>query len=298
MQDRLEMLIALVREKHFGRAAEALGITQPSLSFGIRALEDQLGAPLVRRGSRYQGLTAEGERVYERALRIVAETRALRDDVRGVKGEVSGLIRLGVVPTALPLSAELVAATRRKHPALRFRILSRTAGEIADGLERLELEAGLSYTMGMEERSISVTPILTEHSCLLVHQDHELAARESVDWSEVGDASPCLLTPGMTNRAIVEEHLRQAGVAPAPSVDSNSILALTTLVALGDHAFVLPERLAHSVAVQAPVKRLSITDGKSATDDPQIGLLLPNRHRLPASLNALRDAAGELRARD
>ncbi len=116
MQDRLEMLIALVREKHFGRAAETLGITQPSLSFGIRALEEQLGAPLVRRGSRYQGLTAEGERVYERALRIVAETRALKDDVRGAGGELTGLIRFGVVPTALPLAAELVAATQERHP--------------------------------------------------------------------------------------------------------------------------------------------------------------------------------------
>ncbi|MCP1199028.1 LysR family transcriptional regulator [Notoacmeibacter sp. MSK16QG-6] len=291
MQDRLEMLIALVREKHFGRAAETLGITQPSLSFGIRALEDQLGAPLVRRGSRYQGLTAEGERVYERALRIVAETRALKDDVRGANGELSGLLRFGVVPTALPLAAELVAATRKEHPALRFRILSQTASEIEEGLARLELEAGLSYTKGLEARSLHVHPIHTEHSCLLVHESHELASRKNVDWADVGSAAPCLLTPGMTNRAIVEERLREAGVTPSPSVDSNSIIALVTLVALGGHALVLPEQLAHAVAGQGPVKRVAIKRGRGAPDDPQIALLLPNRHKLPASLVALRKAA-------
>ncbi len=294
MQDRLEMLIALVREEHFGRAAEALGITQPSLSFGIRALEDRLGAPLVRRGSRYQGLTAEGERVYERALRIVAETRALRDDVRGSDGALSGLIRFGVVPTALPLAAELVGRTQKAHPALRFRILSRTASEIAEGLERLELEAGLSYTMGLEAHSFQVHPIHTEHSCLLVHEDHELARRQSVNWAEAGAASPCLLTPGMTNRAIVEERLSEAGVAPSPRVDSNSIMALITLVTLGAHALVLPERLARSIAVHRSVKRIAIEREKSASDDPKIALLLGNRHTLPASLAALKNAARQI----
>ncbi|OXT02067.1 hypothetical protein B7H23_03815 [Notoacmeibacter marinus] len=296
MQDRLEMLIALVREEHFGRAAEALGITQPSLSFGIRALEDRLGAPLVRRGSRYQGLTAEGERVYERALRIVAETRALRDDVRGSAGELSGLVRFGVVPTALPLAAELVARTQGKHPGLRFRILSRTASEIAEGLERLELEAGLSYTMGLEDRPLKVHPIHAEHSCLLVHEDHELASRKSVGWADVGAAAPCLLTPGMTNRAIVEARLREAGITPSPSVDSNSIMALVTLVALGGHSLVLPERLAGAIAGAGPIRRIAIKDRQSTTSDPQIALLLPSRHKLPGSLVALREAANRLAA--
>ena len=294
MQDRLEMLIALVREKHFGRAAEALGITQPSLSFGIRALEDQLGAPLVRRGSRYQGLTAEGERVYERSLRIVAETRALKDDVRGADGELTGMIRFGVVPTALPLAAELVAATQKTHPALRFRILSRTASEIANELERLDLEAGLSYTMGLEAKAFHTQPIHSEHSCLLVHENHPLAAHQSVSWAEVAAAAPCLLTPGMTNRAIVEERLRDAGAPPAPCVESNSILALVTLVALGDHSIVLPQRLARSLAAGGPMNAVTIRSDEPAPEDPEIALILPNRDRLPAPLAALLKACRQL----
>ena len=82
MIDKLEMFLALAREKHFGRAAEAVGVAQPTLSAAIRQLESQLGAVLVLRGSRYGGLTPEGERALAWARRIVADARSLREDVR------------------------------------------------------------------------------------------------------------------------------------------------------------------------------------------------------------------------
>ena len=78
MIDKLEFLLALAREKHFGRAAEACGVTQPTLSAGVKQLEEQLGVLLVNRGSRFQGFTPEGERVLEWARRIVGDTRAMR----------------------------------------------------------------------------------------------------------------------------------------------------------------------------------------------------------------------------
>ena len=76
MIDKLEMFIALAQERHFGRAAEACGVTQPTLSSAIRQLEDQLGVQLVFRGSRYQGLTPEGQRVLDWGRRIVGDMRA------------------------------------------------------------------------------------------------------------------------------------------------------------------------------------------------------------------------------
>jgi len=77
MIDKLEMFMILAREGHFGRAAEAYGVTQPTLSSAIRALEESLGVQLVWRGARYQGLTPEGQRVLEHARRIVGEARAM-----------------------------------------------------------------------------------------------------------------------------------------------------------------------------------------------------------------------------
>src|SRR5580692_3431512 len=84
MVDKLDFLLALAREKHFGRAAESCGVTQPTLSAGVKQLEDTLGVLLVNRGSRFLGFTNEGERVLDWARRIVGDTRAMRDEVRAL----------------------------------------------------------------------------------------------------------------------------------------------------------------------------------------------------------------------
>ena len=87
MIDRLEMFVALAAERHFGRAAEVCGVTQPSLSAGIRALEDQLGVQLVYRGSRFQGLTPEGQRVLDWARRIDARPAVRRGRIVNRTGD-------------------------------------------------------------------------------------------------------------------------------------------------------------------------------------------------------------------
>src|SRR6201997_43207 len=107
MIDKLEFLLALAREKHFGRAAESCGVTQPTLSAGVKQLEDTLGVLLVNRGSRFLGFTHEGERVLDWARRIVGDTRAMRQEINGLKEKLSGEIRIGALPTALGMVASL-----------------------------------------------------------------------------------------------------------------------------------------------------------------------------------------------
>ena len=95
-------MIAIAHEKHFGRAAEACGVTQPTLSAGIKQLEETLGVMLVRRGSRFLGFTNEGERVLEWARRIVSDARGLRQDVEALKRGLTGHLRIAAIPTAFP----------------------------------------------------------------------------------------------------------------------------------------------------------------------------------------------------
>ncbi|MFN4208624.1 MAG: LysR family transcriptional regulator, partial [Agrobacterium albertimagni] len=90
MIDKLEFFIALARQQHFGRAAEECGVTQPTLSAGIRQLEEQLGVMLVQRGSRFLGLTPEGQRVLEWARRIVGDTRTMREEMRAARRGLAG----------------------------------------------------------------------------------------------------------------------------------------------------------------------------------------------------------------
>ena len=84
MIDKLEFILALAREQHFGRAAETCGVTQPTLSAGVKQLEEQMGVLLVNRGSRFQGFTPEGERVLDWARRIVGDSRSMRDEINAL----------------------------------------------------------------------------------------------------------------------------------------------------------------------------------------------------------------------
>src|ERR1700756_5071558 len=116
MIDKLEFIIALAREQHFGHAAEACNVSQPTLSAGIKQLEDMFGVLLVQRGSRFRGLTPEGERVLVWARRIVADARAMRQDVDALKRGLVGHVGIAAVPTALAMSAMLTTPYRAKHP--------------------------------------------------------------------------------------------------------------------------------------------------------------------------------------
>src|SRR5262245_23493149 len=99
--DKLEFLLALSRERHFGRAAEACGVTQPTLSAGVKQIEEQMGVLLVNRGSRFRGFTPEGERVLDWARRIVGDARAMRQEINALRHGLSGQLRIAAIPTTL-----------------------------------------------------------------------------------------------------------------------------------------------------------------------------------------------------
>src|SRR5690606_38685351 len=124
--DKLEFLLALAREKHFGRAAEACGVTQPTLSAGIKQLEDSMGVLLVNRGSRFHDLTPEGERVLDWARRIVGDTRNMRQEIQSLRHGLTGRLRLAAIPTALAMVAALTTPFRERHPNVQFTVFSRT----------------------------------------------------------------------------------------------------------------------------------------------------------------------------
>src|SRR4029453_9711962 len=126
MIDKLDFLLALAREKHFGRAAEACGVTQPTLSAGVKQLEEQMGVLLVNRGSRFQSFTPEGERVLDWARRIVGDSRAMRQEIDALRHGLTGQVRIGAIPPALAPLASLTTPFRARHPNVRFTIMSRT----------------------------------------------------------------------------------------------------------------------------------------------------------------------------
>jgi len=133
--DKLELLLALAKERHFGRAAEACGVTQPTMSTSLKQLEEFLGVMLVQRGSRFQGFTPEGERALDWARRIVGDARAMRQEINSLKEGLSGEIAIAAIPTALGMVASLTTPFRARHPNVRFRIISSTSVKKAFGYD-------------------------------------------------------------------------------------------------------------------------------------------------------------------
>src|SRR5215472_7114695 len=174
MIDKLTYLIALAREQHFGRAAEACGVTQPTLSAGIKQLEETLGVLLVQRGSRFHSFTPEGERTLDWARRIVGDARAMRQEIRALKQGLTGHIRIAAVPTALAMTAALTTPYRARHPDVSFTIWSRTSIEILAMLENLEIDAGLSYLDNEPVGHVRVVPLYRERYRLLTAADSPL----------------------------------------------------------------------------------------------------------------------------
>ncbi len=290
MIDKLEMFIALASERHFGRAAEACGVTQPSLSSAIRQLEDQLGVQLVFRGSRFQGLTPEGQRVLDWARRIVGDMRALKAEMRSVHRGLSGNLRLGVIPTALPMVADLTAPFVARHPNVRVTVLSRTSAEILAGIESLELDAGLSYLDNEPLGRVTQVPLYTEFYRFLCAPGSALAGRPRVTWAEVAGQPLCLLTADMQNRRIVNQHLAEVGAKVAPTVESNSTIALIAHVKTGEWCSVVPMKLAEMFQ---GLVAIPIIEPEA---EHLVGLITARHDPQTPVLAALIEEAGRLRA--
>ena len=243
--DSMRYLVALEQHRHFGRAASACHITQPALSNALRALEEELGVAIVRRGRSYEGLTFEGERVLASANRLLREQELLRQDLHSGAGSPRGTLAIGAVPTTIPVAARFAAQLRARYHGIVPVVRSLSSPEIETGLESLSLDIGLGYT----ERGAKFTavPQYTEQYFLLrraaVGAGAPLHLGAVVSWREAAAMPLCLLTPEMHNRSIVDAAFRQAGCEVQPAIETNSIVSMVLSVLDGEVCAVLPGAL-------------------------------------------------------
>ena len=284
MIDKLEFILALAREKHFGHAAEACGVTQPTLSAGVKQLEEQMGVLLVNRGSRFQGFTPEGQRILEWARRIVGDSRTMREEINSLRLGLSGRLRLAAIPTALAMVAALTTPYREKHPNVQFTIYSRTSIEILDLLDNLEIDAGITYLENEPIGRVSNVPLYREHYRLLTSADAPLGNRDSVTWAEVAQVPLCLLTPDMQNRRIIDRLLKGAGGESRPTLESDSMILLYSHVRTGRWASVMPAKIADTLGLTDTIRAIPITQPKAVQT---IGLVVLQREPMTPTTAAL-----------
>jgi DNA-binding transcriptional LysR family regulator len=245
--EALRYLTALEQHRHFGRAAQACSITQPALSNAIRALEHELGVPVVRRSRLYEGLTAEGEIVLAHAHRLLREAESLRQELHSRIDAPRGSLQIGAVPTALPVAARFAARLRAQHTGIDPVVRSLSSPEIEIGLENLSLDIALGYTgrAQVRARELRVWPQYEEAYFLVQRADAAGAAAPegTIGWRDAAALPLVMLTREMHNRSIVEEALRTAGAQSRPALETNSVLALVAALDDGTLAAVLPGAL-------------------------------------------------------
>lgn len=288
---QMSYLLALAREKHFTRAAESCCVTQSTLSSGLKALERELDMPLVLRGPRFIGLTPEGERVAAWAAHIVSDYENLKQDVAGLRSGLTGTLRLGVIPAAMPAVAKLTAPFCAQYPGLSVNVLSLTSAEIQVGIDKFELDAGITYLENEPLTKVRKIPLYDERYLLVTHIDSPLAQRSSVSWHDAAAENLCLLNESMQNRRILNNFAQSLGIKLTPSVTSNSYLAVCSHVCTGEWASIIPHSFSY---IFRGCRELALVELVGPEHSQSIGIVVSERDPLSPIAHALLRCAGRM----
>jgi DNA-binding transcriptional LysR family regulator len=288
---QMTYLVALAREKHFGRAADVCNVTQPTLSSGLKALERELDMRLVIREPRFMGLTPEGERVVEWASQILADYESLRQDVEVFRGGLRGTLRLGVIPAAMPAVAKLTAPFSAKHAQVTIDVQSMTSVEIQRGLDKFEIDAGLTYLENEPIAHVRKTALYRERYLFVTGRRGAWAGASSIAWRDAAGETLCLLNESMQNRRVLNNLAHSIGLELSPTVTTNSFLSVCSHVCSGEWSSIIPHTFAY---IFAGCEDLVLIDMIDPVHSQTIGLVASDRDPLPPLARALLSCATRL----
>lgn len=245
----LRYLVALADHRHFGRAAEAAHVSQPTLSTQVRKLEEELGVELFERSPRQVLLTGIGAQVIERARAIVREADQIREIARRARDPESGTLRIGLFPTLGPyLLPHVVPRIHARWPRLELLLLEQKTEEVLRGLREGTLDAGV-LALPVHDEQLHQDVLFEEPFVLAVPLAHPLARRRHpVDASVIEGQSILLLEDGHCLRDQALEVCRLAGAAERSGFRATSLETLRQMVAAGVGITLLP-----LLAVRPPV---------------------------------------------
>ncbi|WP_038012649.1 LysR family transcriptional regulator [Terasakiella pusilla] len=242
MIQKYRYLCALAKEKHFGRAAESCNVSQPTLSNGLRQLEEHLNVKLIDRKQKFIGLSPDGYTVLEYAKRILAEHENLKASLKAENEKLSGRLRLGVIPTALTYASHFIKKLNKKYPELRFTIESMSAPDLTRSLLDFELDLGISYVDTPLSNTLQTINLYQEEYHCLVHRNDIAPGLSHISWADAAKYPLGLLTPNMQNRKLADAAFIEAGINIRPMIESNSLSNLVHNVKNGLGASIIPSQ--------------------------------------------------------
>lgn len=246
----LKYLVALADHKHFGRAASACFVSQPTLSTQIKKLEDELGVSLVERAPRKVMLTPAGREAAVRARSIVAEVEQMKEAARRSQDPEAGTVRLGIFPTLAPyLLPHVVPRIRERFPRLELLLIEEKSDQLMHQLREGRLDAAL-LALPLQDDQLHAEFLFEEPFVLAVPEGHPLSRHDSMTLDDLSEQRLLLLEDGHCLRDQALDVCHLAGAMEKSEFQATSLETLRQMVAANVGVTLLP-----LLAVKPPVAR-------------------------------------------
>lgn len=256
---QLEYLVALYDKRHFRRAAETVGVSQPTLSAQLKAFERDLGATLVERGRAGVVFTPLGEEIVQIAHRIVRDMVEIRQKASSYGQDFGGTIRLGLPATIGPyLLPRMLPELHRTYPSLRLYVREEVPLTLPSALQEGRYDV-LITPLPVKGAEFEVVPVFREPLFIAVAADHPLARSDEIKRSDLADQSILTLETGHHLHEQAEAMCEEFGARLRFDFEGTSLDTLRQMVAMGVGLSLLPGLYVRSsVAQDTSVKALKI----------------------------------------
>ncbi len=241
----LRYIVAVAREKHFGRAAESCFVSQPTLSVAVKKLEDELGVALFERSKTDISLTPAGERIVEQAQRVLEETETIRQLARGAQDELEGPLRVGAIYTIGPyLFPHLIPLMNEQAPQMPLLIEENFTARLTEQLKRGEQDA-IIIALPFDEPGIETRPLYEEPFVVLIPSSHPWQEQDTIATADLADETLLMLGAGHCFRDQVLEACPECQQSTVEgglqrTLEGGSLETIRHMVASGLGVTVLP----------------------------------------------------------
>lgn len=239
----LRAFVEVVRQGGFSPAAKVVFTTQSAVSKAVKQLEEEIGVPLLDRIGHRSTLTAAGEAVYRRALRLLAERDDLLAEIAEIRGLQRGVLRLGLPPIgSSTIFAPIFAAYRRRYPGIEVRLVEHGSDRLEEVLRAGEIDLAASLLPVPEEfewQAVRREPLMA-----LLPRGHALAGPGHIGLGALRDEPFILFESGFALNRIIRDACRGCGFEPAIAARSSQIDFIVELAASGLGVAFLPRLIA------------------------------------------------------
>jgi LysR family transcriptional regulator, cyn operon transcriptional activator len=239
----LRYFIAIADAPTMARAAEAVHVTQSTLSHQLAQLEDELGCVLFERIGRQLRLSEAGTALLGHARGVLAQVDEGLRAVAVARSDAAGLLKVGVIHSFVTgLMPQVCAACLSRYPAMRVQVLELTGPEIEAQVASGALDTGVGFYPAVHDGVLG-EKLFDDELVLALPRRHPLAERRSVRFAQLGDVPLAMMSARFATRRILDNYFQRAGVSPRIVVEIDSVDALQKLVELGAAAAFLPAQM-------------------------------------------------------